>query len=635
MSSTAFPPLSPSEPPRVFGAPTFHTDGDILALGVASDGVLWSVEEPGELRGWSLATRRLIVSTPLESFASLWAFNWAARLLASASDEVTVWEVASASQLASWATPAWITALAFQPGATLLATGHDDGTVRVWDWAEQKPLLELDAHGTEVSALAFSLDRKRLATAGEDKRIHLWDLETGRQVGTLQGHKDRITGLAWHPDNRRLFSSAWDTTVRVWDATTCEPIILLNSHATQVHALALSADGKLLASADSRNDLHVWDTDRNETMVVVREASSEIRCIAFTPDDGRGNFSTTLFAFGSADRLIHLWDSRQGMGGGGVDPLVCRTALALSPEGRRLYSLGSGSDLRVWDTTTGKAALSLDDQALLHTFALSPEGSWLAASHRLSTQPTALLTLHEASTGRRVSACEGQAPPVTALAFRGDGRVLASGGVASSDVWLWEVPSGQPQLLLNEALDLCAVEVLAFHPDGKRLAVAGIDWLATGPRRDGQVVIWDLAERKIVRTLEVAVVTTRGETVQVSCGATALAFSPGGKILACAGLNRVVRLWDIEANAVVRELKGHTETVTALAYSPGGEWLASAGEDRTIRLWHAVSGDLAGAWELDTPIRALVFSPDGTLLYTGNGNTSCYQIEVERILEVV
>ena len=58
MSSTAFPPLSPSEPPRVFGAPTLHTESDLLAVGIAADGTLWSVEEPGLLRQWSLGTRR-------------------------------------------------------------------------------------------------------------------------------------------------------------------------------------------------------------------------------------------------------------------------------------------------------------------------------------------------------------------------------------------------------------------------------------------------------------------------------------------------------------------------------------------------------------------------------------------------
>ena len=152
MSATAFPPLSPSEPPRVFGAPTLHTDGDLLTVGIASDGTLWSVEEPGELRGWNLPTRRKLSLRPLESLGTLWTFNWAARLLASASDEVVVWEVGSGKQLASWTTPTWITALAFQPGEAVLATGHDDGIVSVWGWAEETQTREIERDSRSVSA---------------------------------------------------------------------------------------------------------------------------------------------------------------------------------------------------------------------------------------------------------------------------------------------------------------------------------------------------------------------------------------------------------------------------------------------------------------------------------------------------
>ncbi len=633
MARTVPSPHSPPEPPRSFGAPTFHTDGDLLAIGIASDGILWSIEEPGELRGWSLATRRLVATRPLDSFASLWTFNWAARLLASASDELTVWEVATGKQLATMATPAWITAVAFQPGAAILATGHDDGSIRVWDWPNQKELLELEnCHVYEISALAFSLDHKVLATAGEDKLIHLWELPSGKHLGTLQGHKDRITGLAWHPDHRRLFSSAWDTTVRVWDTLHHEPIILLNSHATQVHALALSADGKLLASADSGNDVHVWDTDRHQTIAVVREATAEVRSLAFTPDDGRGNASTAILAFGSGDRVIHLWDSRTGSGGSGIDPLVHRTMVAPCPAGKRLYSLGGGTDLRVWELASGKSVLTLGGSPLLRSAALSPDGRWIAASRASTEDDRSTLGLFDATTGQQIATCEGQADPITALVFSSDSQRLASASVRSVDVWLWNVPTGEPLLLLNEALEHCSVEALAFHPDGKRLAVAGIDWLATSGQ-DGQVVLWNVETRQREKQLRVKSSSVSAGEMIVSAGATALAFRPDGRVLACAGLNRLIRLWDVVEDRHVAELVGHTETVTALAFSRDGRWLASGSEDQTLWLWNGITGEPLAAWKLDNAVRALAFSADGAWLFTGNGNTSCYQIEVRQLLD--
>src|SRR5262245_14706871 len=163
MSSAAIPP---SRSPRVFGGDPLHADGDLLALAFAEDGILWSVEEPGALRGWNVAARRQIAFHPLDEMGTFWAFNWAARLVAAVSDEVSVYEAASGEQLATWPTASWITAVAFQPGAATLATGHDDGRVRIWDWQKARLLRELEAHDRPASALAFSADGTWLASAG-------------------------------------------------------------------------------------------------------------------------------------------------------------------------------------------------------------------------------------------------------------------------------------------------------------------------------------------------------------------------------------------------------------------------------------------------------------------------------------
>lgn len=613
---------------HVFGDRPFQADGDLLALAFAPEGGLWSVEEPGVLRHWNPGTGIQLAWHPLSDLETLWVFSPDARRLASGSDDLTLWDVASGQVEAVLPQSSWVTALAFGGGGNRAATGHDNGLVRIWDLSEHRLLCEIPAHAKPVSALMFSPDSGRLASAGEDKLIRLWDAADGREVGRLEGHTDRIPALAWHPDGVRLISAGWDTTARVWDVRTCQPLILLNSHAAQVTALALNADGSLLACADSSHALHIWDAVAQRLRYVVRGHCGEVRCLAFSAD-GR------CLASGGGDRVIHLWSEIEGqkwrveegdppgrtifrpsLRGPHVASRTVRPCVAISPDGARLASVGGGSNLLLWNTASARGCneglAQPTGHSVLHTVAFSPDGRWLATGGA-----DAHIHLWDASGGRKRASLEGPAPPITSLAFSPDSEVLASGGSQGTDVWLWNVDSGEPLLLIPDAADACAVEVLAFAPQGRLLAVGGIDWLSTSGL-DGAISVWD-----VTRSLEIAL---------LSGGTTSVAFHPSGRLLASASLVQTVRLWDVADRRLVAELAGHEDAVTCVAYSPDGRLLASGSDDHSVRLWDADTGALLGLTELDTQVKTLCFSPDGRFLFTGNANLGCYQLAVEQVL---
>jgi WD40 repeat protein len=627
LSPSSLPGFSVTDPNlgvrQVFGGKPFGADGDLLALAFAADGTLWSVEEPGVLRHWDLVSGRQLAWRLLSDLATLWQFSSDARLLAGASNDLTLWDVASGEPRVVRPQSSWVTALAFSPDGSLLATGDDDGGVYIWDTAGHNVGHPLSGHADAVSALAFSADGKRLASAGEDKAICLWDVAKGKRLGTLLGHTDRIPALAWHPRGDRLFSAGWDTTARVWDTATGEPVILLNSHTGQVTALALSPDGQLLACADSAHALHLWRVTDHRTLAVFREHQAEVRCLAFRGDGGQ-------LASGGADRVIRLWTTPASdapaippaytpptASRGKPSPLEAeapdlRAGVAVTPDGKTLLSTSGGPVLRVWDVAAGRLRTQLEEATVFQAVALSRDGCWLAGGGS-----DAAVRVWEVATGRRRHLLEGTVAPVGALAFSPHGALLASGSPRGSDVWLWDVQNGQPALIIPEACDGSSVEALAFHPRDSLLAACGVDWLATGGS-DGVVSLWDVA--------------TLNQVATFPGGAVALAFHPSGSKLAVASLVQLVRVWDVAGAQLLAELSGHDEAVTCVAYSPDGRWLASGSLDRTVRLWDAESGAAVGGMELDTQVKAVCFSPDGNYLFTGNGNTSCYQLEVRRLL---
>ncbi|MHB0958717.1 MAG: WD40 repeat domain-containing protein [Pirellulaceae bacterium] len=89
----------------------------------------------------------------------------------------------------------------------------------------------------------------------------------------------------------------------------------------------------------------------------------------------------------------------------------------------------------------------------------------------------------------------------------------------------------------------------------------------------------------------------------------ALAFQPNSHVLAMAGDDAMIRLWDVDAERLTSILAGHVARITCLAWCPDGTGIASGIEDRTVRIWDVQRGKMVGSpLEFDNPIAHIGWS---------------------------
>ncbi len=353
--------------------------------------------------------------------------------------------------------------VAFSTDGKTLVTGHQGGTIRLWDVDTDKERTPTPGNQRMTSAtvspdgwtLAFLRDKTRWSGESE---IRLMDMASGRETGGLP--TNRQDSMTFAPDGKTL-TTVWGAAVSLWDVGTRKLLRRLDQDKNSNNyffAAAFAPDGKTQATGEGDGSVRLWDP----------AAGKELhRLILTNRDKGQSDSSVNEVAFAPDGRTLAAlgWTPRWGVRMRFWDREV--------PE---------GSPQLVWETITAEMPRQEGERPFFggrpgrSTFRFSPDGHMLAVNRWQKTIP-----IWEAASGKERLLLTGHQEPTNCIAMTRDGRTLASSSFDNT-IRLWDLETGEELRALSGHRG--PANSLVFSADGKTL-------ISTGD--DTTMLFWDVA----------------------------------------------------------------------------------------------------------------------------------------------
>ena len=570
----------------------------IRAAGFRNEQTLFCVDRMNRWRPRDIAARVLLDQQTFEKGTILAVDPEGSRIARLGDDGVVMIQSSSPAEpmVPLVGSSSTITHAAFQAGGIHLVTFNSSGLCRIWSTKNGARISEMLMPAKDATALAIGDHSVAIGTAHGN--VMFWTFRPDSKPIVIEhAHNDAVSDIAVAADGQRVATASQDATVRVWDAVagTVESVIRepTASKMRGFQAVAFSPDGRWIATGDNDCALRLWDAKTGDHHATCYGHKTSVTHVAFSPNGA--------WIISADQHELKLWHQRQITEV--ADTSTPGSVQSIAPHDTQpkiVLGTANGAIIQC-DTSTGKIITKNDAGPRPITAAtMAPEGL-LAAGDANGD-----VTLWNATTGAFLRRLSAHAKTVSGLTFSMDGSLLATAGWDAA-IHIWPVDStgavaDSPRHTLRHG---SVVTALSFGPDGHQLASSGLD---------GKANIWNADDGTLHHVFD-----------QGDVSIHALAWHPDGRQLAIAADQNLdvpnpfnVHLWDFRSGTT-RTFYGHTYPVKSVAISPDGTRIISAGEEGSVRLWHVATGlELMSFPGSSKSKGAVTFSADGRFIAFGS-----------------
>lgn len=238
----------------------------------------------------------------------------------------------------------YISTISFSPNCNRIASGSNDGVIRVWD-AGTSHSWDLLGHTSGIRDLVFSADGQRIVSGSYDRTIRVWDADHLTASWELLGNSGPVwpVAIAISPDDKKVSGSHGDT-IRIWDVGTGVSQKFAETTG-QISCIAFSPDSRCIMTGSLDETCHIWDVSTGTSQTLTGHTSS-VRCIAWCPNGDH-------VVSGSSDGCIRLWDVKRGASQTLHGHKDWVSSIDFSSNGQYIASGSFDQTIRIWDAKTG------------------------------------------------------------------------------------------------------------------------------------------------------------------------------------------------------------------------------------------------------------------------------------------